>query len=67
MDNISFTDYDLDFGDIGGTVFWDKPLDESKARGLLVGKHEWVGRKTMWRDVPRCISKMDGFSTLRKT
>eukprot|EP00435_Cladocopium_sp_Y103_P001321 s3583_g1.t1 len=28
--NISFTDYDLDFGDIGGTVSWDKPLDESK-------------------------------------
>ena len=30
MDNISFTDYDLDFGDLGGTVMWDKPLDESK-------------------------------------
>ena len=30
VDNISFTDYDLDFGDIGGLVSWDKPLDESK-------------------------------------
>ena len=31
VDNISFTDYDLDFGDLGGLVRWDKPLDESKA------------------------------------
>lgn len=32
MENISFTDYDLDFGDLGGLVRWDKPLDESKAQ-----------------------------------
>lgn len=34
VDNISFTDYDLDFGDIGGTIAWDKPEDESKAGEL---------------------------------
>jgi hypothetical protein len=41
VENISFTDYDLDLGDIGGTVSWDKPLDESKVGwgwGWMMGK-----------------------------
>ena len=37
VENISFTDYDLDFGDIGGLVSWDKPLDESKVDGMGMG------------------------------
>ena len=32
VENISFTDYDLDLGDIGGTVAWDTAFDEAKAR-----------------------------------
>ena len=36
MANVSFTDFDLDLGDLGGVVTWDPP-EESKARMRIAG------------------------------
>ena len=65
MDNISFTDYDLDFGDLGGLVRWDKPLDESKAQSaqkhITPGWREDESTGFGWEDLElKHISNMDG-------
>lgn len=65
VDNISFTDYDLDFGDLGGLVRWDKPLDESKAqsaqKNITPGWREDESTVFCWEDLKlKHISNMDG-------
>ena len=50
VSNVSFTDYDLDFGDIGGTVTWDKPLEEQKASPALAS----LGFQLKWLTKHRC-------------